>query len=104
MTEDASRSPTEIIPAVEGEPSAMASAHAPFIFIDGAITYGFGEGIGNVTLEALRFGKVNGKVVTDRVVVAHLRMGIIGLRSLKGACEAMLLQSMPVENPEGPAN
>ncbi|MGY3527257.1 hypothetical protein [Bradyrhizobium sp. USDA 4452] len=100
MSNDPVKAVTEVIPAVEGEPSAIASANAPFIFLDGAVTYGFGEGIGNVTLEALRFGRVNGKIVTDRVAVAHLRMGIIGLRSLKGAIDAMLLQSMPAENSE----
>lgn len=95
------RVPTEIIPAVEGEPSAIASGNAPFIFLDGVVTQGLGNGIGNMTLEARRFGVVGGKVVADRVVVAHLRMGIDGLHSLKAACDAMLLLAMPVENPEG---
>ncbi len=104
MSETPLSAPTEIIPAVEGEVSAIASGGAPFIFIDGAITYGFGNGIGNITLEAVRFQRINGKVVSDRVVVAHLRMGLIGLKSLQIACEAMLLQSLPVENPDGPAN
>jgi hypothetical protein len=105
MSESATtKSPTEVIPSIEGEASAIASAHAPFIYIDGVITQGFANGIGNMTLEAIRHGVVGGKVVTDRVVVAHLRMGVIGLQSIKAACEAMLLQMLPVENPEGKAN
>ena len=57
-----------------------------------------------MTLEARRFGVVQGKFVGDRVVVAHLRMGLGGLLSLKSAIDAMLLQAMPVESPEGKAN
>jgi len=36
-----------------------------------------------MTLEARRFGVVQGNVVSDRVVGAHLRMGLSGLMSLK---------------------
>ena len=34
-------------------------------------------------------GRVNAKIVTDRVVVAHLRMGLHGVQSLKSAVGAM---------------
>lgn len=53
-TKPATLLPTEIIPSVVGELSAIASAQAPFIFFEGAANYGFNEGIANVTLEASR--------------------------------------------------
>lgn len=95
---------TEILPAVQGEVSAIASANAPLIFFDAAVSFGFGNGIGNVTLEAVRFMLVNGRQVSDRMIVAHLRIPVHALASLKAAVDGMVLQSMPVENPEGKAN
>lgn len=91
---------SEIIPGVEDGVSAIAGANAPFIFVDGCPTYGFSSGVGNITVEALRFQGVGGKVVRDRVIVAHLRMGIHGLLSLKSAFDAMLLQATPAANQE----
>jgi hypothetical protein len=94
----------EIIPSVAGDVSGVASANAPFIYFDGAPTFGFTEGIANITLEALRYVHANGKLVSDKVIVAHLRMSPHGLLRLKGAIEGVALLAQPVENPEGKAN
>jgi hypothetical protein len=94
----------EIIPSVAGDVSGVASANAPFIYFDGAPTFGFKEGIANITLEALRYVHANGKVISDKVIVAHLRMSLPGMLRLKSAIEGALLLAQPVENPEGKNN
>jgi hypothetical protein len=94
----------EIIPSVAGDVSAIGSANAPFIYFDGAPTFGFNEGIGNITLEALRNIHAGGKLVSDKVIVAHLRMSLPAMLRLKSAIEGALLLAQPVENPEGKSN
>ena len=96
--------PVEIIPSRAGEVSAIASANAPIIYFDGAPTFGFNEGIANVTLEVVRMKYTNGKVVSDRVTVAHLRMGLPAMMRLKAAIDGAILIANPVEKPEGKAN
>jgi hypothetical protein len=94
----------EIIPSVAGDVSGIASANAPFIYFDGAPTFGFNEGVANITLEALRYSHAQGKIVSDKVIVAHLRMGLPAMLRLKGAIEGALLLAQPVEKPEGKVN
>ena len=45
--------PVEVIPSVAGEISAIASAHAPFLYIDNASAFGYFNGIVRITLEAV---------------------------------------------------
>jgi hypothetical protein len=87
------------IPSVSGEVSAIASAHAPFIYFDGAPNFGAIGGIANITLEAVRHNSVGGKVLFDRVTVAHLRMGLGALQSLKEAIAGieLILAKPPTE-------
>jgi hypothetical protein len=94
----------EIIPSVAGDVSGVASANAPFIYFDGTPTFGFNEGIANITLEALRYVHANGKVVSDKVIVAHLRTSVSGMMPLKAAIEGVVLLTQPVEKPEGKTN
>jgi hypothetical protein len=97
------RPPVEAIPSVAGGVSAIGSAAAPFIYFDFPSTWGFNPGIGNITLEASRYHvQVDGSVARDRVVVAHLRMGLDAAIQLKKALDAILLLAAPT--PEGPAN
>jgi len=72
-----------------GAISAIASANAPFIYIDGVPNYGVNHGVMNLTLEALRFqpGGQAG-VLVDRVIVAHLRMSLPAAESLRAAIDA----------------
>jgi hypothetical protein len=93
----------ETIPSITGEVSAIASAHAPFIYFDGAANFGIAAGVANITLEALRHTSVGSQVMRDRVVVAHLRMSIPALRSLKDAIDGIELITSPSPQ-EGKAN
>lgn len=93
---------TEIIPNVVGELSAIASANAPFIYFDGAPTYGIVDNVANVTLEALRNVMVQGEVRRDRVIVAHLRMSLAAAQSLRAALDGIFLMATP--KPPGEAH
>jgi hypothetical protein len=97
-------SAVEAIPSVRGGISAIASANAPFIYFEHVPFYGLLNGVGQITMEAARiFGAdPEGKVILDRVVVAHLRGNIAALRSLRSAIDGILLMAEP--KPEGPAN
>jgi hypothetical protein len=94
----------EIIPSVQGSISGVASANAPFIYFENAPFYGLLNGVGQVTLEVGRvFGSdPTGKVIMDRVLVAHLRANIPAIRSLRAALDGILLMAEP--KPEGAPN
>ena len=106
MAEETSKPPivVEQIPSVVGSVSAIASANAPFIYFDHAPNFGLNDGIANITLEVVRFGPAaNGVgVIADRVTVAHLRMGLRALSTLKSAIEGIEQLAQPV--PEGVKN
>ena len=74
---------TELIPSVKGGLSGIASANAPFIYIDEFSNHGQYNGTVHITCEALRFINVNDTATNDRVVVAHLRMNLHALAALK---------------------
>jgi hypothetical protein len=67
---------TEQIPSVQNGLSAIATANAPFIYFDEVPNFGTYNGIAHITLEAMRFMQINGAAVSDRAVVAHLRMNL----------------------------
>jgi hypothetical protein len=93
MAEEVKKSPpaVEQLPSVAGGISAIASAGAPFIYFDGVPNYGLNGQIANLTLEVIRFTAVSGtpNPQIDRVSVAHLRMTLPALRSLKVAIEGI---------------
>lgn len=78
-----------------GEAAALPSATAPFLYFDKVVSAGFHDGIANMTLEALRYFPAEGKAANDRVIVAHLRMSISALSSLKRAIESIETLSTP---------
>ena len=47
---------------------------APIIFTDWIGTFGLGQGIVHICLEAVRHMPVSEQSIADRVIVAHLRM------------------------------
>jgi hypothetical protein len=97
--------PVEIIPSVERVISAIASAHAPFIYFEGAPAFGHMNGIIRVTLEAYKDTPIPPEsVASDRVIVAHLRMNIPAALSLKAALEGALLLAKPVAGQEIPSD
>ena len=74
--------------------------HAPFIFYEGAIAFGFTNGVINLTLNANRtWAGVDGAVVNDQVVVAYLRGNVQAAVSLRQALDSALLLAAPT--PEG---
>jgi hypothetical protein len=86
--------PVEVNPSVAGEISAIASAHAPFLYFEDASAFGHLSGIISITLEAARIIPAPGKrsaAVSDRVIVAHLRMNMPAAHSLKAAIDGALL-------------
>lgn len=87
----------EVIPSTQGSVSAIASAHAPFLYFENAPAFGHIGGVIRVTLTASRDMPVNNeqKVMSDTVVVAHLRMNINAALSLKFAIEGALLLANP---------
>jgi hypothetical protein len=104
MSESDTPPVVEVIPSVQGELSAVASASAPFIYFDNASTFGVNERIANITLEANRVMVVGGQVRGDRVVVAHLRMSVGALTRLKAAIEGIELLAQRGESGERTVN
>jgi len=90
--------PIESIPSRNDGVSAIASAHAPFLYFDGAPTFGHSAGVIHVTLEAIRFHAGDGVVNRDRVTVAHLRMNALAAESLIRALQGALLLARPSES------
>jgi hypothetical protein len=76
--------------------SEIGSAHAPLLYFDEARTFGHGNGIIRITLEAIRLYSSNeGGVGHDRIVVAHLRMSVAAAVALKNALDGALLLANP---------
>jgi hypothetical protein len=97
--------PVEIIPSVERSVSAVASAHAPFLYFENAPAFGHLNGIIRVTLEASRDMPTLGPTVgNDRVIVAHLRMNIPAAHSLLEALKSALLLAAQAAGPSGKPN
>ena len=88
----------ERIPSVAGGVSAIASAVASVIFFDATPTFGYYNGIAHITLSVMRFLPNDGKVASDNMLVAHLRMN----QALKESIAQIELLSQPV--PEGAKN
>jgi hypothetical protein len=82
---------TKAKPRTNGGICALASAAAPFVYFDHAPNFGFNGAVANVSLETVRFAlpSEGAEVVTDRVTVAHLRMTLDAMRSLKAAIEGV---------------
>jgi hypothetical protein len=100
MADPSAKPPVETIPSVYGGISAIGSAHAPIVYFENASVYSVSSGIVKVTLEAERLlPGGEGTVLVDRVVVAHLRMNILGAKGLRDALDKMILAAMPTESP-----
>ena len=86
-----------MLPTTKGKPRTnggictLASAAAPFVYFDRAPNFGCNGAVANVSLETVRFAlpSEGAEVVTDRVTVAHLRMTLDAMRSLKAAIEGI---------------
>jgi len=74
---------------------------APFIFFDGAPSFGVNGGIVSITLAAARHLSTGDQTVsTDVVAVAHLRCSIKAAMDLRNSIDkALLLQARVSEKP-----
>jgi hypothetical protein len=88
----------ETIPSVQHGISAIASAHAPFIYFEDAPAFGHRNGVIRITLTAGRDIPLPPAVEAghDWVVVCHLRMSVFAALSLKSAIDRALLLGAPV--------
>jgi len=95
---------TELIPSQAGQVSGIGSMNAPIIYSDFIGTYGTNPDftVANISLEAVRHMPVGDRSVADRVIVAHLRLPMGALRSLKDAIDKIELMVSPV--PEAARN
>jgi hypothetical protein len=89
----------EILPSVQGGVSAIASAHAPFLYFENVPAVGHLNGIIRVTLTASRDMPIPGADApgTDQVVVAHLRMNVPAAIALRTSLDAALLLATPAQ-------
>lgn len=95
---------TETLPSAPGAISGIASANAPVIYFEGAPFASVAEGVGRVTLTALReiAPSADGRgVAQDYLVVAHLRGSVPALKRLRKMIDDVLLHA---ETPEGVPN
>ena len=85
----------------ETQPELIAVSdvpHAPFVFFENAIAFGFTNGVVNVTLSAGRtWIAEEGKAVSDQVVMAYLRGNIPAFLSLRQAIDNALLLAAPTQ-------
>jgi hypothetical protein len=71
------------------------TTHAPFIFYEWAPSFGFVNGIVNVTLSASRSTVGPAGIVNEQVVVAYLRSNVQAALSLRKAIDDALLMGAP---------
>jgi hypothetical protein len=72
---------------------------APYVFFEGAPTFGFVNGIVNVTLAASRHLMKDGAPASDFVVVANLRCTAVAALDLRNALDNALLLAARTEGP-----
>jgi hypothetical protein len=77
------------------ELSLAGSAAAPFVYFEAATNFGLQNGVASITLEASRSLTVGGKLIRDRVIVAHLRMSLPAVMSLQAALNGITLLATP---------
>ncbi len=70
---------------------------APFIFFEGVPSFGFLNGVVNITLAAGRHLMKDGVVSSDVVAVAHLRCNQVAATELRNALNDALLLATKAE-------
>jgi hypothetical protein len=94
MADQPPAKPQHLLPPL----SQSASAAAPFLYFDEASAFGHMNGVVRVTLETSQMIPLpDNRALSERVIVAHLRMSIPAAISLKNALEGALLMAVPTE-------
>ena len=70
---------------------------APYIFFEGVPTFGFNNGIVNVTLAATRHLLKEGLPASDVVAVAYLRCSALAAMELRNVLDSALLLAAKTE-------
>ncbi len=78
--------------------SIIGSAQAPILYFDDAPTFGYLNGVVQVTLDAMQLYPDPPGVKRELVVVAHLRMNVRAAQALRAALDGALLLSAPTES------
>ena len=77
------------------------TSHAPFIYFENAPTFGFMNGVVNISLSANRtYAGPDGAIVNEQIVVAYLRGNIPAALSLRQAIDSALLLAVPTGQKE----
>lgn len=71
--------------------AAIDVVHAPYVYFDGAPTFGNLNGIVNVTLCAARHVPSGDRIATDIISVAYLRCSVIAAVELRDSIDKALL-------------
>jgi hypothetical protein len=78
--------------------------HAPVLYFENTISFGFHNGVVSLTLTTSRdWISEDGTLVSEQVVVAHLRSAVPAAASLRSALDKALLLAAPPAG-EGKAN
>ena len=92
------------LPAPTADPRAemalLRAANAPVIFFEVASTHGVRNGVANITLEGGMHVLHQGKVLTEPLVVAHLRFPIAAISTLRASLDAIELLLKPAASGE----
>ena len=74
---------------VRRELGILRATEAPVIFFEAANSHGVRNGVGNITLEGGIHLSVDGQVVNDVRVAAHLRFPVSAIPSLRAALDGI---------------
>lgn len=78
------------------ELALLRATEAPVVFFELASTFGVRNGVANITLEGGQHIAVDGAVVNDVRVTAHLRFPVAAIASLRHALDQIEEQLKPV--------
>jgi hypothetical protein len=76
----------------------FGNEHAPFLYLDGATTFSYANGIVGVTIAAATYAHsaAAGEATMQGVAVAHLRMSVPAAEKLRDTIDrALLLAAQP---------
>ena len=89
------RAPVEIIPTSEGDVSATASAYSSFLYCNKVAIWGVFRGIVSISRIAQLDHPLLERMVSDKMITAHLRMSVLAAASLRHSLNEALLAAAP---------
>ena len=89
------RAPVEIVPTSEGDVSATASAHSSFLYFYKAATWGVSRCIVGIWRIAQLDDPLLERMVSDKMITAHLRTSVLAAASQRQSLNEVLLAAAP---------